>query len=577
MANLIQVDLEKTFPRKFVPADADMGDWAQIEPLFAELLGRNPSTVEELEQWLVDFSELAAALYEEGNKRYIAMTTQTDDPVREAAYQQFVEEIDPQVKPQWQAVEEAYVKNPFRSRLPKDRYAVMDRTIENNVALFREENVPLQTEEALLAKDYQKRIGGMTVTVDGKELTLPQAFKYLEEPDRNLRQSVWEQIAARMLSEKEDLERIYDQLIALRQTIAANAGFADFREYAFRQRQRFDYTPEDCFQFHDGVERAVLPLVRKIISERKRQLQVDAIRPWDLNVDPLNRPPLRPFATADELVRGTLEIFSRVHPALGRQFQFMAEQRLLELESRKGKAPGGYQSTLAERRVPFIFMNAVGRDYDVRTLLHEGGHAFHMLAAREEPIFQYRHAPMEFCEVASMSMEMLGTPHLGVFYKKPEDLQRAYRSKLEDIALLLPWIATIDAFQHWVYTHPAHTREERVRQWLQIDRRFFTEVDWSGYDRQREFRWHRQLHLFEIPFYYIEYGIAQIGALQVWLRSRTDYRDAVERYWKALSLGGSRPLPELFAAAGGRFRFDYETLQPLTDAVAEELDRISSG
>ena len=552
-----------------------MGEWAQIEPLFAELLDRNPSSTGDLEQWLVDFSELCGAIYEEGNKRYIAMTTQTDDPVREAAYQKFVEEIEPGMKPRWQALEEAYVKNPCRSQLPKDRYAVMDRIVESNIALFREQNVPLQTQEALLAKEYHKRIGAMTVTVDGKELTLQQAAKRLEEPDRKLRQQVWEEIAARMLRDKEDLEHLYDQLIALRQTIAANAGFGNYRDYAFRERQRFDYTPEDCFEFHDAVERAVLPLVRKIMSERRRQLQVDALRPWDLAVDPLNRPPLRPFATADELVQGTLEIFSRVDPALGRQFRFMAERRLLELESRKGKAPGGYQSTLTEQRVPFIFMNAVGRDYDVRTLLHEGGHVFHMLAAREEPIFYYRHAPLEFCEVASMGMELLATSHLGVFYKDSDDLARAYRSRLEDVVLLLPWIATIDAFQHWIYAHAVHTREERGQQWLKIHSRFFTEADWSGYEEQRRFLWHRQLHLFQSPFYYIEYGIAQIGALQVWMRSRKDYRDAVERYWRALTLGGSRPLPELFAAAGGRFRFDYQTLQPLMDTLAEELDRVA--
>jgi len=570
----IHVDLEKTFPRKFVPENADMGEWVEIEPLFAKLLGRKPSSVEELEQWLLDCSELGGALYEEGAKRYIAMTTQTDDPVREAAYQKFVEEIEPKMKPQWQAVEMAYVNDPSRRLLRAERYAVMDRMIESNVALFRDENVPLQTQEALLGKEYQKRMGAMTVIVDGQELTLQQAAKCLEEPDRDLRRQVWEQIANRLLQDNEALEGLYDQLIALRQTIAANAACKDYREYAFRERQRFDYTPKDCFEFHEAVERAVLPLVRKVLTGRWRQMKVETIRPWDLAADPLHRPPLRPFATAQELVQGTLEIFSQVDPALGEQFRFMAEQQLLELESRKGKAPGGYQSTLYEKRWPFIFMNAVGRDYDVRTLLHEGGHAFHMLAAREEPILYYRHAPLEFCEVASMSMELLGTPHLGVFYKSPEELGRARRARLEDIVLLLPWIATIDAFQHWVYTRPGHTREERLQHWLQIHKRFFPDVDWSGYAEKRAYLWHRQGHLFTSPFYYIEYGIAQVGALQVWLRSRENYHDAVERYWEALSLGGSRPLPELFAAAGGRFRFDYETLQPLMDALGEELDRL---
>ena len=573
---LMQVDPRRPFDRKFVPKEAVMGKWAQIEPLFTELLRRSPSSAEELERWLLDFSELSGAINEEMAIRYIAMTTQTDDPVREAAYQEFVEQIVPKFKPLVQALETAYLQNPHRKFLPQDRYAVMDRMIESNVALFREKNVPLETQQALLTKQYQKLIGAMTVTVDGAELPLPRAAKYLEEPDRDIRQQVWESMAGRRLQDQETLEGLYDQLLAIRTQIAANAEFADYRAYAFQQHQRFDYTPEDCFRFHEGVEQTVLPLVRKVHAERRRLLQVETLRPWDLLVDSLNRPPLRPFSTASELVQGTREIFTRIDPNLGEQFNFMAEENLLELESRKGKAPGGYQETLQERRWPFIFMNAVGRDADIRTLVHEGGHAFHMLAAREEPIIYYRHAPMEFCEVASMGMELLAAPHLSVFYKNTEDCNRAARSKLEDFVLLLPWVATIDAFQHWVYTHPSHTRDERAQAWRQIHSRFSAEVDWTGYDEQRTFLWHRQLHLFEVPFYYIEYGIALTGALQVWMHSRANYREAVERYWKALSLGGTRPLPELFAAAGARFQFDCDTLQPLMDAVGEELDRIGN-
>ena len=576
MQKLIQVDPRRPFPRKFLPKAADMGDWSQIEPLFTALLQRNVPSAEELEQWLLDYSELSAALNEEMAKRYIAMTTQTDDPVREAAYQKFVEQIVPKYKPLIQALEKAYLENPHRRSLPADRYAVMNRMIESNVALFREENVPLETQQALQTKEYQKLSGAMTVMVDGEERTLQQAAKSLEDPDRRVRQQVWEAMAGRRLQEKEKLERLYEQLLALRKQIAANAGFADYRAYSFQQHQRFDYGPEECFQFHDAVERAVLPLVQKIHIERRKLLQVETLRPWDLGTDPLNRPPLRPFSTTEELVQGAREIFTRVDPALGEQFGFMVEQQLLELESRKGKAPGGYQETLQERRWPFIFMNAVGRDLDIRTVLHEGGHAFHMLAAREEPLIYYRHAPMEFCEVASMSMELLATPHLDVFYKNPEDRNRAYRAKLEDFILIFPWIATIDAFQHWVYTHPGQTRDERAQAWRQIHSRFSAVVDWSGYEEQRTYLWHRQLHLYEVPFYYIEYGIALIGALQVWMRSRTDYRDAVARYWTALSLGGTRPLPELFAAAGARFSFDYDTLKPLMDAVGEELSRIGN-
>jgi len=574
MSTLIQVDLQRSFPRVFVPKNADMGDWAQIEPLFTVLLGRHPASGEELEQWLAECSELWGALGEEKVKRYIAMTSQTDDPIREASYQKFVEDIEPRAKSLSQALEKAYLENAFRKRLQSQRFAVMDRKIENNVVLFREKNVPLETQDSLLGQDYHKIMGAMTVSAGAVELTLDQASKYLEEPDRAVRERVWRQIVARRLQDKETLEEIFDRFVALRTEMAANADFPNYRDYMFRRLERFDYTPEDCFRFHDGVERAVVPVFRNILLRRQKLLKLDRLRPWDRDVDPFHRPPLRPFTNAGELVRGTQEMFTGVHPALGEQFQLLADHGLLELESRKGKAPGGYQETLFERRLPFIFMNAVGRDVDVRTLVHEGGHAFHMLAAREEPLFYYRHAPIEFCEVASMGMELLATPHLGTFYKTPEDYSRAYRNKLEEVVQLFPAIAMGDAFQHWIYTHPRHRRAERSLEWLRLFNRYTPVVDWTGLEAAQSSSWHRILHFFTVPFYFIEYGIAQIGALQVWLRSRKNYREAVERYWSALALGGSRPLPELFEAAGANFRFDYETLLPLMDAIEEELEKL---
>jgi oligoendopeptidase F len=570
----MQVDPRRPFPRRFVPASANIGDWAQIEPLFKQLQDRPIHAVGDLEQWLVDCSELAAAISEERTRRYIAMTVQTDDPAREAAYQEFIEQIDPKVKPYWHSLEVNYLHNPFRASLATDRYAVLDRIVENNVALFRQQNIPLETQDTLLMKDYQKTTGAMTIVYRGEELTLQHASKFLEEPARAIRQEVWELVARRRLQDQETLEGLYDQMVALRTQIAGNAGFPNYRDYIFKRRRRFDYTPEDCFQFHEGVERAVVPLVRKILEDRRRTLSVDPLRPWDTLVDPKGRPPLRPFSKIDDLTVGIEEVFRRVDPALGAQFRFMWEEKLLDLDSRKGKAPGGYQSTLHERRWPFIFDNAVGRDDDVRTMLHEGGHAFHQLAAREQPLIHYRNAPLEFAEVASMGMELLAAPHLDVFYKTREDYARSYRATLEDAVSILPWVATIDAFQHWVYTHPGHTRAQRTQAWLEVFRRFSSVVDWSGYDEALAYAWHRQLHLFLAPFYYIEYGIAETGALQIWTRSRTNHREAVERYWQALALGGSKPLPRLFDAAGAQFRFDYDTLAPLMDAIATELDRI---
>ena len=570
---VLAVDLATTYPRRFVPVDADMGDWAQIEPLGRRLLEGAPDSPGALERWLENISELKAAIGEERTRRYVAMTCQTDDPEREQAYLFFVERIIPKLKPMAHALDEAYLHLPHRQRLPA-RYALLDRVVANRVALFRPANIPLETEEAKLKQQYQKITGAMTVQFRGKEHTLQQMAPYLEETDRAVRREAWELVARRRLEDRDRLEALFEQLLSLRTQIATNAGCADYREFAFRQYERFDYTPADCLRFHEAVEQTVVPLVRRLQARRQTDLGLETLRPWDLDVDPKGRPPLRPFRTGAELVGGVEEIFRRVEPDLGQQFRFMRDRELLDLESRKGKAPGGYQSTMHERRVPFIFMNAVGVDSDLRTLLHEGGHAFHMLAARDEPIIDYREAPMEFCEVASMGMELLAGPHIDVFYPGSDEAHRARRELLERVVFLFPWVATIDAFQHWLYTHPGHSREDRRAAWVRMFTRFVPDVDYRGYQDVLDVLWHRQLHLFLVPFYYIEYGIAEMGALQVWRRSRDDHAAAVRQYREALALGGTRPLPDLFTAAGAEFDLTARTMGPLMRAVEEALDAI---
>jgi oligoendopeptidase F len=395
--------------------------------------------------------------------------------------------------------------------------------------------------------------------------------RYLEEPDRALRQEVWEVIANRRLQERENFENLFDQLLQLRLKIAANAGFPNYLDYIFRARRRFDYGIADCQRFHEAVEREVMPLLRQLQRHRRDQLGLPALRPWDLSVDPFNRPALRPFDQVEKLSLGAAEIFERVDPELGAEYQTMRQKRLLDLDNRKGKAPGGYQSTLSEARVPFIFMNAVGVQRDVETLLHEGGHAFHALASQTEDFYAYRSSvPLEFAEVASMSMELLGNEHLEVFYATPE-AQRARRSHLEGIVTILAWIATVDAFQHWIYQHPAHSRPDRAKAWNDLVTRFGGDVDWTSYDAARAHAWHRQLHIFLYPLYYIEYGIAQLGALQVWANSKKDKAGALQAYRQALALGGSRPLPDLFAAAGCRFDFSAGTIRPLVAMIEKEL------
>ena len=562
-------------PRRFVPEAIDLGEWDRIAPLFDQLEARAQActTAAALEQWLLDWGELSAAIDEESSKRYIAMTCHTDNAEAEKAYLHFVEDVEPQLKPRQFKLAQTYVTHRLRAQFPKERYQVFDRDTQVHVELFRPENVPLETEEARLSQQYQKLSGSLTVQFRGEEKTLVQMGRYLEEPDRALRQEAWEVVANRRLQEAEKFEVIFEQLVKLREQIARNAGYGNYRDYAFRKLGRFDYTPEDCEKFHVAVEKEIVPVLRELQDERQRQLGVESLRPWDLAVDPLNRPPLRPFEQVDQMVSRTQEIFERLDGGLAAGFQQMQTLRLLDLANRKGKAPGGYQSTLAEARVPFIFMNAVGLQRDVETILHEAGHAFHALATRDEDLYAYRSAPIEFCEVASMSMELLGNEFIERFYAAPE-AKRARRTHLEGIVNIFPWIATVDAFQHWIYTHPGHTRAERTAAWLELMDRFGGTVDWRGHEVAHANLWHRQLHIFIHAFYYIEYGIAQHGALQVWANSKRNKAESLDHYKRSLALGGSRPLPELFAAAGCKFEFSQKTIAPLVRLVRDELVRL---
>jgi oligoendopeptidase F len=562
-------------PRSLVPAGIDLGDWSVIEPLFVavEKSLNAATTGAALERALLDWSELSAALDEESAKRYIAMTCHTDSAEAEKSYLHFVENVEPQIKP-WQfKLEQAYLAQPLRAALSPGRYEVFDRDTRLHVELFRPENVALETEEAKLGQQYQKLSGSLTVQFRGEEKTLIQMGKFLEDPDRALREETWQLVVARRLQEREKFEDLFDGLVKLRGQIARNAGHANYRDYAFKARGRFDYGPQDCVAFHDAIESEFMPLYRELQAARRAQLKLPALRPWDLSVDPLNRPPLKPFETVDQMVSRTQRVFDQIDAGLAGGFRLMQEKRLLDLDNRKGKAPGGYQSTLSESRLPFIFMNAVGLQRDVETMLHEAGHAFHALATREESLYAYRGAPIEFCEVASMSMELLGNEFIEEFYSAP-DAVRARRTHLEGIVGIFPWVATVDAFQHWIYTHPEHTREERSAAWLKLMDRFGGDVDWTGFGPARANLWHKQLHIFLYPFYYVEYAIAQLGALQVWANSKRHKAEALAQYQRGLALGNSRPLPELFAAAGCQFSFSRETVRPLVRLLKDELAKL---
>lgn len=567
-----------SYPRRFVPAQFDPSKWDDAEPLFHELLDRPLDSPDALERWLDDLSELMSVMGEYGNRRYIDKSCHTDDEQIKARYLQFVEEIEPKIKPLGFKLERRFLESPHAAALQaKDpRYVMLARRWRAETEIFREENVPLQTEVTKLVTDYDTICGDMTVNFRGEELTLQQAEKFLQEPDRPTRQEVWELVANRRFRDHEKIEDLFEQMLDRRDRIGRNAGLPDFRAYMWKEYKRFDYTPEQCAAFADAIARTVVPLVDELDRQRKQDLGLPSLRPWDAQVDPKNRPALTPFGRDDTpvLVDKSRAIFERLSPALAEQFDTLSRRNNLDLASRKGKQPGGYQCDLEEAREPFIFMNAAGVQRDVETLLHEGGHAFHCLAARDEPLSFLRPAPIEFCEVASMSIELLGADHFDVFYPDPAHAARATRTKFEEIVKFFPWMATIDSFQHWLYTHPAHSRAERAGYWLGLLDRFDSKVDYGGYEPFRRYMWQEQMHLFSSPFYYVEYGIAQLGALQLWLKSRTDRDAAIAAYRAALRLGGTRPLPELFAAAGIVFDFSEKTLAPLMDAIGEELQRL---
>ena len=566
--------------RTFVPRDFDVADFAQIEPLYRALLDRPVDTPEQLDKWLRDVSELTSAVDEYGSRRYIDKSCHTDDEGIEKAYLHFVENVEPKIKPLHFALQRKFMQSPARPALRgrETRYAILDRKWSADVELFRDENVPLETEVVKLVNEYDKTMGAMIVHFRGKDYTLQQLARFIEEPDRKTRQEAWEASVNRRLQDREKVEDLFEKLLPLREKIARNAGMSDYRAYAWKANKRFDYTPDDCLRFAEAISKACVPVVAELDKRRQKDLGVDTLRPWDLSVDPKNRPPLRPFTEAetDQFIDKTKSIFQRLSPALADDFETLRARRNLDLQSRKGKQPGGYQCSLEEAREPFVFMNAAGLQRDVETLLHEGGHAFHCLAAREEPLVFLRSAPMEFCEVASMAMEALGCEHFDVFYTNTADAARAKRSYLEGVIRFFPWMAIIDSFQHWVYTHPGHTRPQRQAEWARLMDRFNSRLDWSGYEAVKETQWQRQLHLFHAPFYYVEYGIAQLGALQLWMKARQDPQKAIANYRAALALGGTRPLPELFAAAGIAFDFSEKTLRPLMNAVGEELARLPS-
>lgn len=566
--------LPREFPRRFISDDFDLTALDALRDVAKGLLKRPVRTADGFERWTKDLFEFRSALGEEYNKYYILSTCHTDDKAIQKMERHFSETVFPGLAEQSDRLNRKFVALFEKIRPDPARYTVPARAYRANVQLFRKKNVPLETEAHRLSQDYFAVRGGMTVHFDGKERTMSEMFKLLESPDADLRKRAFLARAEREMQDRGKIDAIYDRLVELRDRIARNAGFDRFTEYQYLEYKRFDYGPKECHAFHKAVEAHAIPLVRKLHRDKLTKAGLKKLRPWDIHFDPAGREPLKPFKTDKDLVKRTARAMDRIDPQFGVWTRLLAAHGLLDLTARKGKAPGGYSSTLPERRFPFIFMNAAGTDFDIRTMFHELGHAFHSLSVRGDGLNYNAHLPMEFNEVASMSQELFASEVIDEFYPDPADARRSNDRALERVITLLPSVATIDAFQHWIYDHPAHSRAERDRKWNEFGKRFGSGlVDWTGYEEYKNHGWQNILHIIEVPFYYIEYAIAQIGALQVWMNARRDRGEAIRLYKRGLAAGVTKTLPELYAAAGIVFNFGT----PILKKVTAELDKARFG
>ena len=553
----------------FVPKDLDGSSWESIEPFMNDLRDRKLSCSNCLETFIADRSSLSEVISEARARLYIDMTCHTDDEDIQKSWMQFVENVQPKLSEYSDILNRRLVEHQALDELP-ERFGILVKGIKTDIAIFREENIPLSTQATKLVTEYNEICGAQMVEFDGEQKTFAQMAIYFENTDRKIREDAWKAVSERRFEDNERVSEIYDELIQIRHKMATNAGFEGFQQYMFASMHRFDYSIEDCLEFHESIETVCQPLRHRTDGERMRDLGIDSLRPWDMGVDVKGRPPLQPFNDVQEMVDGCSRIFHNMSEELGNYFDQLDANDCLDLDSRKGKAPGGYQYYLQKSRLPFIFMNAAGTQRNIETMIHEAGHAFHSFYSGHLDLIHERDSPIEFAEVASMSMELLTHPHWEEFYEN-KDADRARRKHLEDIISFMPWMATIDAFQHWVYANPNHSREERAEKWLELGERFGPKVDMTGFEDIHKVSWQRQGHLFGVPFYYVEYGIAQLGALQMWKYHRRDTQDALDRYKAGLSLGYTRGLTELFQASGLELSFSESYVGELIGEIDEAL------
>ena len=573
MANYTDEKIVKP-KRKFFPEDFDVTNWDIVEKSLKTLLDEKIKSKNDLIKFVEKSSELTFILGEEMAWRYINMTRFADDENYSKSFNDFYAGIISKAKPYDFEIAKKIYNSEFRNELDEDEWGLFNKIVANEIELFREENIPLQVKEQEISNRYGAEFSKISAVYEGEEKTLQQLGVYLKNPDRKVREDVWNLRMGALAKKEEEFNKIFDEMKELRIQQAKNAGFDNYRDYMHKAKGRFSYTPDDLFKFHEAVEKEVLPFLKELTENRRKKLNIDKVRPWDTSVD-LDGKILKPFEKADELLDKSIEILYNIKPEFGINLNKMKNSALLDLENRKGKAPGGYNYPLEETGAPFIFMNAVGLHRDVVTLLHESGHAMHTFNMSHIKVAHYRNTPSEVAELASMSMELLSMEHWDKFYKDEEDLRKAKREQLEGTISFLPWCMIVDAFQHWIYTNPNHTVEERENYFVSLMDRFNTGVDWSGLENYKKIAWMMQLHIFEVPFYYIEYGMSQLGALAVYKKYKTEGKEnALEAYQNFLRLGYSVPVDKLYEAAGIKFDFSADYIRSIVDFVKEELKNL---
>ena len=564
--------MSTTETRLLIPQNFALATWDDVQPYFAALEQQPLNSLADLEQWLLQRSELESFVAEDLGKRYIAMTCNTADEKAAEAYTYFVEHIQPQISPISNELDKKLIDCAFVNDLDHNLYHIYLRSVKMNIALFREENIPLFTILNNLAQQFSTVSGAMSVHIDGQEMTLPQAAKLLQQNDREKRKFVYETVANRRAEARVELDEIMDKMVSIRHQVAVNAGYANFRDYMFDAMGRFDYSPQDCFDFHESVKKYIVPILDEQDLLRKQELGLSELRPYDFEVDTQGLEPLKPFKNGSDLVAKTLTVFGQIDPYFSDCISTMQNMHLLDLESRKGKAPGGYLYPLPLTGVPFIFMNAVGSLRDLVTMVHEGGHAIHSFLSRNLLLNDFKNVPSEVAELASMSMELISMQHWQAFFENEADYKRARLEQMDDILRTLPWVAAIDKFQHWLYTNHQHTAEERKQAWVSIYSEFGGKyTSWGGYEQQMAFMWQKQLHLFEVPFYYIEYGFAQLGAIAMWRSYLQAPPAAIKNYKSALSLGYTKSIADIYATAGIKFDFSDAYIAELAAFVRKQM------